>query len=91
MVSCKNQGMWHRHTGLDGIYRCVGEWTHGTGYKADNHMLVGRKVGQLWLLIMGNFLQFLIRGEVRAWVVVSLYQFGVRITAYPDWLLAEEQ
>jgi hypothetical protein len=58
-------------TGLNGVDRCVRKWTHGTGYETNDHMLVGRQHGQLWLLFMGKFLQFLIRSEVRACVVVQ--------------------
>lgn len=59
-------------TGLNGVDRCVRKWTHGTGYETNDHMLVGRQLGQLRLLSMGKFLQLLIRSEVRACVVVSL-------------------
>jgi hypothetical protein len=44
------------HTGLYCVYRCVGKWAHGTGYETDQHVLVCRQVGQLWLLFMGEFL-----------------------------------
>jgi hypothetical protein len=43
-------------TGLNSVDRCVRKWTHGTGYETDNHMLVGRQLGQLWLPSMSNFL-----------------------------------
>ncbi len=59
-------------TGLNGVDRCVRKWTHGAGYETDNHILVGRQLGQLRLLSMGKFLQLLIRSEVRACIVVSL-------------------
>lgn len=71
-------------TGLNGVDRCVRKWTHGTGYETNNHMLVGRQLGQLWLLSMGNFFQLLIRSEVGACVVVSLCYLHGRMQAHPD-------
>lgn len=71
-------------TGLNGVDWRVRKWTHGTGYETNNHMLVGRQLGQLWLLSMGIFLQLLIRSEVRACVVVSLCYLHGRMQAYPD-------
>lgn len=58
-------------TGLNGVDRRVRKWTHGTGYETNSHMLVGRQLRQFWLLSMGEFLQLLIRSEVRACAVVS--------------------
>lgn len=79
-------------TGLNGVDRCVRKWTHGTRYETNDHMLVGRQLGQLRLLSMGKFLQLLIRSEVRACVVVSLcYLLHRRMQAHPDWLLAGER
>jgi hypothetical protein len=69
MVSSKTNVRGKLPTSLDGVYRCVRKWTHGTRYEANNHMLVGRKLRQFWLLAVGKFLQLLIRSEVRACVV----------------------
>jgi hypothetical protein len=71
-------------TGLNGVNRCVRKWTHGTGYETNNHMLVCRQLGQLWLPSMGKFLQLLIRSEVRACVVVSPCCLHGRMQAHLD-------
>jgi hypothetical protein len=69
MVSNKSNVRGKPPTSLDGVYRCVRKWAHGTGYEANNHVLVGRKLRQFWLLLVGKFLQLLIRSEVRSCVV----------------------
>ena len=72
-------------TGLNGVDWCVRKWTHGTRYETNNHMLVGRQLGQLWLLSMGKFLQLLVRSEVCACVVVISFRYlQGRIQAHPD-------
>jgi hypothetical protein len=93
MVSSKTKVRSKLLTSLDGVYRCIRKWTHGTGYEADNHMLVGWQLRQLRLLSVGKFLQFLICSEVRACVVVSQYHLHGRMPGptHPDWLLAGER
>ena len=66
MVSRKPELCDKAPTSLNGVDRCVRKWPHGARYETNNHMLVRRQLGQLWLLSMGKFLQLLVRSEVRA-------------------------
>ena len=61
-------------TSLNGIYRCVGKWTHGPGNKTDSHMLIRWQIYKVGLKSMRLFFQLLICCEICA-CLEQVYQF----------------